>query len=207
VIQTTKSQQVDQNILSYRTILLLQQRRTYLGLMTNLPTSNTRRLVARRRFTVASATLLVVLVAGALALTTRSVAARSTIRPSAVFSVRTLNATDTAHLHFIRSSGSLLFEEGSASGTLPGKMQAHCDVGPTVTASFTIFVRGGGTIRGHGTAKAHGSGRYESFAGSLIVTGGTGRYTHAHGHAGLYGVFDRRTYAMTVQTAGRLVSS
>lgn len=153
---------------------------------------------------IANTPLVAVLVIGALALAARSAGAHSTRAPTAVRSAHKLDVSDTAHLHYIRSSGSLLFEEGSASGTLPGKMQVHCDVGPTVTASFTIYVRGGGTISGHGTAKAHGSGRYESFGGSLTVTGGTGRYAHAHGHAGLYGVFDRRTYALTVQTTGRL---
>jgi hypothetical protein len=83
-------------------------------------------------------------------------------------------------------------------------MLAHFNIGPAVSASFTIYVRGGGTIKGYGTGSPHGSGTYESFAGSLKATGGTGRYSHAHGHAGLYGVFNRRTYAITVQTTGRL---
>jgi hypothetical protein len=115
----------------------------------------------------------------------------------------TLNATDTAHLHYVSSSGSLLYEEGSASGTLQGSMRAHFDVGPTFSGSFTIYTHAG-TIKGHGKATPSGSGRYESFSGSLVATGGTGRYTHAHGHAGLYGTFDRKTYALVVQMTGRL---
>ncbi|MGH2853331.1 MAG: hypothetical protein ACRDLF_03955 [Solirubrobacteraceae bacterium] len=83
-------------------------------------------------------------------------------------------------------------------------MQAHIEVGPTTTGNFTIYVRGGGTIKGHGTATMHGSGTYESFSGTLVVTGGTGRYAHAHGKAGLYGTFNRKTYALLVQTTGRL---
>jgi hypothetical protein len=116
---------------------------------------------------------------------------------------RTVNATDTAHLHYLRSSGSLLFEEGVADGTLPGNMRAQFNIGATVTASFTIYTRGG-TLIGNGSAAPHGSGVYESFGGSLLVTGGTGRYAHAHGRAGLYGTFDRKTYALVVQTTGRL---
>jgi hypothetical protein len=116
---------------------------------------------------------------------------------------RTLNSTETAHLHYIRSSGSLLYEEGSVSGALRGTMRAHLNVGPTFTGTFTIYTPKG-AIRGHGTATPHGSGRYESFGGTLLVTGGTGRYIHARGRAGLYGTFDRRTYAMVVQTTGRL---
>ncbi len=111
--------------------------------------------------------------------------------------------TDTAKLRYIRHVGSQLLEEGAAQGTLPGSMRAHCNLGSTFTASFTIYTHDG-AINGRGTATPHGSGLYESFAGTLIVTGGTGRYTHAHGRAGLYGTFDRRTYDLVVQTTGSL---
>ena len=121
--------------------------------------------------------------------------------PAAV--ARSVKATDTGHLHYVSASGSLLLEEGRASGTLPGSMRVHLNVGVTLSGNFTIYTRGG-TIKGHGSATPHGSGVYESFAGSLIATGGTGRYTHAHGRAGLYGTFNRNTYALTVQTTGTL---
>jgi hypothetical protein len=122
--------------------------------------------------------------------------------PSAIIA-GALQAKDSAKLHYVKSSGSTLYEEGTAHGTLPGSMRAYCDLGSTFTANFTIYTDGS-TIKGHGTATPHGSGIYESFAGTLLVTGGTGRYLHAHGRAGLYGTFDRRTYAMTVQTTGSL---
>jgi hypothetical protein len=115
----------------------------------------------------------------------------------------TLKITDTAAMHYTGGSGSLLHESGSASGTLPGSMKATCNIGATLSTSFTIYASGG-TITGHGTATPHGSGAIESFAGTLVATGGTGRYTHAHGHAGLYGTFNRRNYALTVQTTGKL---
>jgi hypothetical protein len=115
----------------------------------------------------------------------------------------TMSATDTAHLHYLRNSGSLLFEEGSVTGTLPGRMRASIDIAPTATGNFTFYTRNG-TINGRGSAKMHGSGLYESFAGTLSVNGGTSRYMHAHGRAGLYGTFDRRTYALIVQTTGSL---
>lgn len=116
---------------------------------------------------------------------------------------RTLKATDTANLRYIKHSGSQLLEEGSAQGDLPGSMRANCTLGATFTASFTIYTHGG-TITGHGTATPHGAGLDEHFSGTLIVTGGTGRYTHAHGHAGLSGTFNRRTYAIALQTSGSL---
>jgi hypothetical protein len=115
-----------------------------------------------------------------------------------------LKASDTAHLRYLSASGSLLLEEGQTSGTLPGKMRAHVDVGSTFSGSFVTYTRYG-TIVGHGTATPHGSGTYESFSGKLVVTGGSGRYAHAHGTAGLYGTFDRDNYAFVVQTTGTLL--
>lgn len=118
---------------------------------------------------------------------------------------RTVNATDTAHLHYnaAGSEGATLLEEGLAKGTLPGRMRAHLTIEATFSGSFVLYTSVG-SIKGRGSAKPSGSGRYESFRGSLTVTGGTGRYAHAHGRAGLYGVFDRKTYGLTVQTTGHL---
>jgi hypothetical protein len=116
---------------------------------------------------------------------------------------RVLKASDTAHLHYVSASGSLLFDEGKATGTLPGSMRVHLNLGTTFTGSFTIYASGG-SIQGRGTATPHGSGTYESFSGTLTVTGGTGRYVHAHGRGGLYGTFDRENYALVIKTTGSL---
>ncbi len=116
---------------------------------------------------------------------------------------RTLNATDTAHLHYLKSSGSLLLEEGSATGALSGIVKVQLNVGATVIASFTINTHNG-SIVGHASGAVHGTGLYASFGGTMTVTHGTGHYTHAHGHGGFYGVINRHTYALTVQTTGTL---
>ena len=76
-------------------------------------------------------------------------------------------------------------------------------VAATFSGSFTIYTNGG-TISGHGTATPHGSGVYESFAGTIVATGGSGRFKHAHGSARLYGTFNRDTYALLMQTSGTL---
>jgi hypothetical protein len=116
---------------------------------------------------------------------------------------RVLKASDTAHLHYVSASGSILQEEGKATGSLPGSMHVRLDLGTTFTGTFKIYAAGG-SIEGHGTAKPHGSGLYESFAGTLTVTHGTGRYAHAHGKGGLYGTFNRNSYALVVKTTGSL---
>jgi hypothetical protein len=110
----------------------------------------------------------------------------------------------TAHLHLLHSSGgSTLIEEGSVSGGLSGHMRARLHVSATFTGSFTFYTRGG-QIRGRGSAHPHGSGRYQSFAGTEVITGGTGRYAHARGHGRMYGKFDRRTYAVVIHTRGTI---
>jgi len=116
---------------------------------------------------------------------------------------RALQVNDTGHLHLLKAFGSVLLEEGAAAGTLPGQAKVRLVIGSTVTASFTIRTKGG-TIYGDGHAALHSSGRYASFGGSLSVGHGTGRYVHAHGNGKLYGVIDRRTSALTVQTVGTL---
>lgn len=148
--------------------------------------------------------LLAILIFGALAEPASSAPLHPATHRWPARAVHTLNATDTAHLHYIRASGSLLYEEGPATGTLPGTMRAHVNIGPTTTGTFTIYLRSGGTINGHGTGTMHGIGVYASFSGTLTATGGTDRYIHAHGHAGLYGTFDRKNYDLLVQTTGRL---
>jgi hypothetical protein len=116
-----------------------------------------------------------------------------------------LNVKDEGHLHMVSGSeGSTLVEEGVATGTLPGTVKVRFNIGAVITASFTIYARGGGSITGHGSGQLHTTGTYSTFGGSLSVTHGTGRFARAHGTGGLYGSLDRRTYALVVQTLGKL---
>jgi hypothetical protein len=117
---------------------------------------------------------------------------------------RSLNVADEAHLHVVHTNGELLIEEGPATGALPGTVRARFRVGSQVTGTFTIYPHGGGSITGQGSARLHSTGTYASFAGTATVNYGTGRYRHAHGHGGFYGIVNRHTNALVVQTTGRL---
>jgi hypothetical protein len=119
-------------------------------------------------------------------------------------SARAVSVKDEGHLHSVKTSGSELIEEGQIMGTIPGKVRVDFNIGATVSATFTIYVTGGGSISGHGSGALHSTSVYSTFGGSLQVTRGTGRYAHAHGHGGLYGAINRKTYAITVQTTGTL---
>jgi hypothetical protein len=112
-----------------------------------------------------------------------------------------INGNDNAQLHLVHASGSTLEEEGPAYGALPGSIRAYLTVGSVFTGTVILDTRYG-EITARGSARPSGSGRYQSFAGTLVIVGGKGRYAHAHGSGRLYGVFDRRTYNLTVQTRG-----
>jgi hypothetical protein len=115
---------------------------------------------------------------------------------------RSLNGTATAHLHLLKPEGSRLIEVGPVSGALVGSARAELSTGAIFKGSFTIHTRVG-SITGHGQASPHGSGRYQSFSGWFLATGGSGRYAHIKGRGGLYGVFDRRNDSVVIQTTGR----
>jgi hypothetical protein len=119
---------------------------------------------------------------------------------------RSMGVKDEGHLHLVRSSGSLLIDEGAAKGTIPGTVNVHFvyNGAPTVSAQITINGRAG-KINARGTARlSNPTSASPSFKGSLTISGGSGRYAHAHGGGKFYGVFYRRTYALLVQTEGTL---
>lgn len=116
---------------------------------------------------------------------------------------RALSGTVRAALHLVKPNGSLLIEEGSVSDRLHGTAWGAVNMGATFRGTFTLRVHGG-SISGSGRATPRGAGRYQSFSGVFTATGGAGLYAHIHGHSGLYGVFDRRTDAVTIQTQGTL---
>ena len=152
-----------------------------------------------------------VLAAGALALGIATAVGLSTSAwgnastPSA-HAARVLNVHDEGRLRYIKSSGSVIIDEGHASGTFPGwvKVRFTYDGEPTVGARFTIS-GAAGSINARGTARLSSpTSPSPSFHGSLTITGGSGRYAHIHGSGELYGVYYRRTYALTVQALGKL---
>jgi hypothetical protein len=121
-------------------------------------------------------------------------------------SAGSVSVKDEGHLRLVRSSGSVLYDEGRAHGSFPGtvKIRFLYDGNPNVSAQITIYGQ-------YGSIQARCSGRLSSpssaspsFKGMLTITGGSGRYTHARGRGAFYGVFYRRSYAITVQTEGTL---
>jgi hypothetical protein len=130
-----------------------------------------------------------------------SIGARTPRAPIAARAARTMSVNDNGELIKVHAAGEIITEEGKVSGTLPGTAKVRLDIGAElVTASFRITVRGVGSIVGHANAKLSSPGRKASFRGTLTVTGGTGRYAHARGTGKLYGVIERVSDKLTVQT-------
>jgi hypothetical protein len=153
----------------------------------------------------AATAALVVVALGLLALLTGAGAAAA-VRPARAHASSVLSVHDEGHLHYVHASGSVIIDEGSVSGSFPGSVRVRFlyDGEPEVSASFTITGHGG-------SISAHGSGTLSSptspspsFKGHLTVTGGSGRYAHVHGGGELFGVYNRRSYALTVQAIGKL---
>ena len=110
----------------------------------------------------------------------------------------------TAHLDYVDAKGAYLIESGSGSGPLAGSVKARIRVAADISGSFTFYPRGGGSISGSGVGSLRESGRYASFSGTVTVLGGTGHYVHARGGGRLYGVYNRNTLGVTIQTTGSL---
>jgi len=126
--------------------------------------------------------------------------------PPAAHAASVLNVHDEGRLRFVHASGSVIIDEGKVSGTFPGSVRVRFlyDGEPQVSAQFTIIGHGG-------SISARATGRLSSptsvtpsFSGKMTITGGSGRYAHIHGDGDLYGVYNRRTYALTVQAIGKL---
>ena len=119
---------------------------------------------------------------------------------------RTVGVRDEGHLSFVRDNATQIIDEGAISGTIPGRARVDFTYNgsPTVTARFTI--RGsGGSLYGRASCRLHNpTSPAPSFRGALAITGGSGRYAHAHGNGELFGVFHRRGYSLVVQAIGRL---
>jgi hypothetical protein len=132
-----------------------------------------------------------------------STAPASSAEPAAR-AARTANIRDEARLHVIHSNGELLTEEGPATGALPGRVRVRFRVSTTISGTFTIYPRSGGSITGQGFAHLHSTGVYASFGGTTTVSHGTARYSHVHGHGGFYGTVNRHNDTLIIQTTGQL---
>jgi hypothetical protein len=125
--------------------------------------------------------------------------------PRAV-AAKTITLNETGNLHRTSSSGLKLNEQGSASGTINGKIFIHLDVvSPNrVTAEVNIYPHGG-SLTGTGSASYRVNGGTASFSGKLSIERGTGTYAGAHGSGlNFSGTIQRLSGAVTVHLSGSM---
>jgi hypothetical protein len=120
----------------------------------------------------------------------------------------TVSLNDTAHLHRTSSHGFNLYESGQATGSLGGSLSLHLDVVSTnhVTAQLTVKPNGG-SMNGSASGSYRVDGGTASFSGTMSITGGSGRYAHAHGSGlSFSGTIQRSNDAVTVHVNGHFSS-
>jgi hypothetical protein len=119
---------------------------------------------------------------------------------------RSLNLSDSAKLHLQNKHGLVLKEAGNAKGTLSGPLYLQLNVTSTrsVTAQIQVYPHGG-SIKGNASANYTVQGATAAFSGSMNVTGGSGRYSKAHGSGLKFsGTIKRSNDAVTVRVSGKL---
>jgi hypothetical protein len=121
-------------------------------------------------------------------------------------SARTISLNESGSLHLTSKRGFTLNEEGSATGTIRGKIYLHLTVASTnrVTAEVSIYPRGG-SLTGKAAASYHVAGATASFSGTMSIARGTGSYRHARGVGlGFNGTISRSNDAVRVHLTGKL---
>lgn len=152
----------------------------------------------RRRGSVAMIAVLGVLLLGL------GVGSASSAAPSA-HAARRLNLSGTAHLHLTHKSGNVLYERGTATGTLPGTVTARFVTRVTkVTGTVTFYPHGGGSLTLSAVGYPQSAATIVHFTGRCAVLSGTGRFRNAVGSGSFSGTANRRTWAVTVHASAHL---
>ena len=119
-----------------------------------------------RRF-IRTGLLASIVLAGTATLTT--VPAGATARARAA---RTISGADSAHLHLLPPGriAAVRGRQGDRRAARPHARATH--VAQQYSGTCTIYTNGG-SVTGHGVATPHGTGRFQSFKGTLTITGGS----------------------------------
>ncbi|HEU4703287.1 MAG TPA: autotransporter [Conexibacter sp.] len=118
---------------------------------------------------------------------------------------KTLTLRNTASLHLTRKNGNVIYEKGTATGTLPGTVTARFVTSLTkVTGTVTFKPYSGGSLTVNAVGYPQSASTITRFTGSLAVRKGTGRFRNALGSGTFNGTANRRTWAVTVHATARI---
>ena len=130
----------------------------------------------------------------------------SSAAPSAQAAKRkTLNLAGTINLRLTRKAGNVIYEKGTATGTLPGTVKARFVTGITkVTGTVTFYPYSGGSLTLTAVGYPQSASTITKITGNVAVRKGTGRFRNALGSGTFSGTANRRTWAVTVRANARI---
>jgi hypothetical protein len=118
---------------------------------------------------------------------------------------KTLQMSGTAYLHLKRKNGNVLYEKGTATGTLPGTVSGRFVTGVTkVTGTVTFYPSSGGSLTLTAVGYPQSTGTIVNFNGNVAVRSGSGRFRNALGSGTFTGTANRRTWAITVHARAKI---
>lgn len=118
-----------------------------------------------------------------------------------------LNLSDSANLVLNNHKGVELKESGTAKGNLPGKIyiQLRLASAHSVTAKIQVYPHGGSVSASASATYRVVTSSSASFAGSLNITGGSGRYAKARGSKlSFSGTVHRPSDSVSVHVSGKM---
>jgi hypothetical protein len=154
----------------------------------------------RRRATVVVIAALAVVALG------QPAGAASSADPSAhVAKRKSLHLSGTAYLHLTRKSGNVIYESGTATGTLPGTVKARFVTSiAKVTGTVTFYPYSGGSLTLNAVGYPQSASTVTRFTGSVAVRKGSGRFRNALGSGTFNGTANRKTWAVTVHASANI---
>lgn len=126
--------------------------------------------------------------------------------PSAT-AAKTLVFNVNSNLHLIGRPGHVLNEKGTFTGSQSGTIAIRFTSVTSTSggASFTAYSSSGGSVSGTTSTKGRVVGAKVYFTGTMSITGGTGRWSHASGRGLKFsGVVDRHNFHASTQMQGSI---
>ncbi|HEY2216332.1 MAG TPA: hypothetical protein VGH21_02480 [Solirubrobacteraceae bacterium] len=142
------------------------------------------------------------LVVSAVAVAFASIVGASSAAPAR--DARSVALNESGQLHLTSRHGFTLDERGTAYGSVSGSIFVHLTIVSTsrVVAEVNLYPPGG-SISGQASASYHRGGSTASFAGTISIVKGTGRYAHARGSGlSFSGTIRRSDEAISVRVRG-----
>lgn len=118
---------------------------------------------------------------------------------------RSLTVVDTVRMSLVRKNGNVIYQRGTATGTLPGRVTARFVTSLTrVSGTITFRPYSGGSITMTAVGYPQSLRRTTPLTGNLAVRRGTGKYSRVLGSGTFSGTANRRSWSVSVNARANL---